>query len=127
MKTVIVCLCVLVAVTVARPGDHYTDKYDKINIPEILNNRRLLIPYILCILDKGKCTAEGKELKSHIREAIVEDCAKCTNTQRSATETVIAHLVNYEPEYWNELKGKFDPSGIYTKNHEADLRKLKAH
>lgn len=63
MKTIIICLCALVAVTVARPEEKYTSKYDNINLKEILENRRLLIPYILCVLDQGKCTSEGKELK----------------------------------------------------------------
>lgn len=56
-----------------------------------------------------------------------QDCAKCTDTQRSGTEMVIGHLINYEEEYWNQLKAKYDPKGIYTKKHEAELRKLKSH
>lgn len=44
--------------------EQYTDRYDDINIEEILSNRRLLIPYVKCLLDKGRCTPEGKELKS---------------------------------------------------------------
>lgn len=43
--------------------DKYTDKYDKIDLDEILGNKRLLQAYVNCILDKGKCTPEGKELK----------------------------------------------------------------
>lgn len=43
--------------------DLYTDRYDNINIEEILSNRRLLIPYVKCILQQGRCTPEGKELK----------------------------------------------------------------
>lgn len=43
--------------------DLYTDRYDNINVKEILNNRRLLIPYVKCILEQGRCTPEGKELR----------------------------------------------------------------
>lgn len=60
MKFVLL-LCVMVAVVYAE--DKYTDKYDNIDLDEILGNRRLLLAYFNCIMDKGKCTAEGKELK----------------------------------------------------------------
>lgn len=62
MKTVL-CLFALVAVTFARPDSTYTDKYDNIDLDEILSNKRLLLPYIKCMLEEGKCSAEGKELK----------------------------------------------------------------
>ncbi|CAB3234968.1 unnamed protein product [Arctia plantaginis] len=127
MKCIIIlCLFGLAAVAYARPNGTYTDKYDSINLDEILKNRRLLIPYVKCILDEGKCTPEGKELKSHIREGLEEDCAKCTPTQRSGTRRVLAHLINHEPEYWTQLKAKYDSSGTYAAKHESELRVLKA-
>lgn len=43
--------------------EKYTDRFDSIDIDEILANRRLLVPYLKCALDKGRCTPEGKELK----------------------------------------------------------------
>lgn len=42
----------------------YTTKYDNINLDEILNSSRLLDNYCKCLLDLGRCTPEGKELKS---------------------------------------------------------------
>lgn len=53
----------LLALFVVTYADQYTDRYDNINIDEILSNKRLLTSYIKCILDKGRCTPEGKELK----------------------------------------------------------------
>jgi hypothetical protein len=50
-----------VAAAVARPEEKY--KYDNLNIEEILGNKRLLQAYVNCVLDKGKCSPEGKELK----------------------------------------------------------------
>lgn len=44
--------------------DKYTNKYDNIDLDEILNNRRLLRNYVNCLLDKGNCTPDGNELKS---------------------------------------------------------------
>lgn len=64
MKSFIVlCFFALAAVAYARPGDLYTDKFDNVNLDEILANRRLLVPYLKCVLEQGKCTADGKELR----------------------------------------------------------------
>lgn len=51
------------AIVSAKPAELYTDKYDGIEIKEILSNRRFLLPYLKCLLDQGKCSPEGKELK----------------------------------------------------------------
>lgn len=64
MKSVVVlCLFVVLATVNAGPTGQYTDRYDNINIDEILANERLFVPYVHCLLDKGRCTPEGKELK----------------------------------------------------------------
>lgn len=42
----------------------YTTKYDNIDLDEILNSDRLLKNYFDCIMDRGKCTPDGMELKS---------------------------------------------------------------
>lgn len=42
----------------------YTTKYDNIDVDRVLSSKRLLQNYMNCLLDKGPCTAEGKELKS---------------------------------------------------------------
>lgn len=47
-----------------RAVDKYTTRYDNIDIDRILHSKRLLQNYVNCLLDKGPCTAEGKELKS---------------------------------------------------------------
>lgn len=62
-KLIIVCLVALVACAVARPDGTYTDRYDNIDLKEIIDNRRLLVPYVKCLLGEGKCSPEGKELK----------------------------------------------------------------
>ncbi|XP_045777517.1 allergen Tha p 1-like [Maniola jurtina] len=125
MKLIIlVCLC-LISFVVAKPAEHYTDKFDGIDIKEILANRRLLEPYVKCILDHGKCSPEGKELKSHIKEAVENYCAKCTDVQRNATRAVIAHLINHESAYWNQLTAKYDPDRKYTKKYENELKAAK--
>lgn len=68
MKAIIcVCLVGMVAVVLARPNDDkYTDKYDNVDLDEVLENDRLREPYLKCVVDKGKCAPDAKELKSKI-------------------------------------------------------------
>lgn len=62
---VVICFLATVALAVGAPNKsgRYTDRYDNMNLDEILDNRRLLIPYIKCALDQARCSPEGKELK----------------------------------------------------------------
>jgi hypothetical protein len=46
-----------------RREDKYTTKYDNINVDDILASDRLIDNYFKCIMDRGKCTADGAELK----------------------------------------------------------------
>lgn len=61
-----IILSTLLIVASVAAEEQYTDRYDDIDYEEILANKRLLGPYIKCILDKGRCTAEGKELKGRL-------------------------------------------------------------
>ncbi|CAK1552544.1 unnamed protein product [Leptosia nina] len=127
MKLVII-LIVCLACAYARPetSDTYTDKYDGIELDDILSNRRLFLPYVQCILEKGKCSPEGRELKSHIKEALENFCDKCTEAQKRGTQKVISYLVNNETEYWNQLVAKYDPNRKYVTKYEKELRSIKA-
>jgi hypothetical protein len=46
-----------------RRDEKYTTRYDNINVDEILESDRLRDNYINCVLEKGKCTPEGTELR----------------------------------------------------------------
>lgn len=58
-----VILCAVCAAEVAQPKT-YTTKYDNIDLDEIIHNDRLLKNYVDCLLEKGRCTPDGLELKS---------------------------------------------------------------
>ncbi|CAG9563986.1 unnamed protein product [Danaus chrysippus] len=119
LKSCVVLCCVLVCVL----GDEkYTDKYDNINLQEILDNKKLLHAYVNCILDKGKCSPEGKELKAHVQDALETGCEKCTDKQMEGTTTMIDHLVKHERAIWKELTDKFDPKGVWRKKYEDRAR-----
>jgi hypothetical protein len=47
-----------------RRDEKYTTRYDSINVDEILDSDRLRDNYVNCVLEKGKCTPEGTELRS---------------------------------------------------------------
>lgn len=68
MKLAVVCLFVLgvVIYVSARPEDRYTNKYDNIDVDQILRNDRLLNRYVDCVLERrtAKCPPEAIELKS---------------------------------------------------------------
>ncbi|GBP07794.1 Ejaculatory bulb-specific protein 3 [Eumeta japonica] len=110
---IIACL-----VAAALADDKYTDKYDNLDLEEILSNRRLLLTYSNCVLDKGRCNAEGKELRNNLEDALATGCAKCTERQEKGTYIVIEHLIKNEPEIWKELTDKFDPDKQYRKKYE---------
>ncbi|XP_028025219.1 allergen Tha p 1-like [Bombyx mandarina] len=117
---------VLLSLAIAIQAGSYSDRYDNINVAEILGNKRLLTAYIKCVLEEGKCTAEGKELKSHITDALQTGCTKCTGAQRKGIRRVIKHLIDSEPGYWDRLVDMYDPKRVYTGKYEKELRTIKA-
>lgn len=42
----------------------YTNKYDNIDVDQVLASKRLVSNYVQCLLDKKPCTPEGAELRS---------------------------------------------------------------
>ncbi|XP_046970219.1 allergen Tha p 1-like [Vanessa cardui] len=118
-KLFVVTCCLVVA---ALAEDKYTDKYDNINIQEILENKRLLTAYVNCMLDKGKCSPEGKELKDHIQDALETGCEKCTEKQKDGATTIIERLISHEKEFWDELCAKYDPEGVWRKKYEEQAK-----
>ncbi|KAL0820643.1 hypothetical protein ABMA28_006478 [Loxostege sticticalis] len=137
----LLCLSVYLCCACAQS---YTDRYDTVNLDDVLANKRLTVAYIKCMLDKGKCTSEGKELKypksyrdrfnrirrspspslAHIAEALQNGCAKCTKAQREGMRRVIKHLINHERGYWQQLVEKYDPKRVYTQKYEKELNSL---
>lgn len=56
------CFAATMTAVLAAP-EKYTTKFDNVNIDEILNNDRLVNSYFKCLMDQGKCTPEGEEVK----------------------------------------------------------------
>uniref|UniRef100_T1H8I5 Uncharacterized protein n=1 Tax=Rhodnius prolixus TaxID=13249 RepID=T1H8I5_RHOPR len=101
-------------------GEVYTSKYDNIDVDKILTNDRILSQYIKCLMDEGNCTNDGKELKT-LPDALATGCNKCSEKQKSQTEKVLRHLIKNRSRDWARLKGKYDPTGEYSKKYETKV------
>ncbi|XP_039759097.1 allergen Tha p 1-like [Pararge aegeria] len=111
-----VVLCCLLGVVLA--VEKYSDKYDNVDYKMILENERLLLGYSDCLLDKGKCTAEGKAIKENIQEALENGCERCTDRQKQGIKDVISYVIKHYPALWKEITDKYDPEGIWRKKYE---------
>nr|AGD80087.1 chemosensory protein 7 [Apolygus lucorum] len=100
----------------------YTDKYDNIDIDEILNNDRMYKNYFNCVMGNGKCTPDGLELKAKIPEALQTECAKCSDKQKKGAEKVLRFIINQKKDDYKLLEEKFDPEGVYRKKYEAQKK-----
>lgn len=66
MKTTLACLLVAVCLALVVAEKPYTNKFDNVDVDSVLGNNRILGNYIKCLMDKGPCTPEGRELKSKL-------------------------------------------------------------
>lgn len=114
----------VVAIALARPDEKYTTKYDGVDVDEILKSDRLFNNYFKCLMDKGKCTPDGSELKRLLPDALKSDCSKCSEKQRQGTEHVIKYLTENKEAQWKALQDKYDPEHVYINKFkvEADKR-----
>ncbi|KAG5342063.1 PEB3 protein, partial [Acromyrmex charruanus] len=113
----------LLVVAVVLAEEKYTTKYDNIDLDTILTSDRLLKNYVNCLLDKGSCTPDGKELKEVLPDALMTECHKCSEKQKKGTEKVVRYLVNKKPETWEQLKKKYDPTGKYSIKYTDEAHK----
>ncbi|XP_047031337.1 allergen Tha p 1-like [Helicoverpa zea] len=121
----IVAVALLYLVAESWAASTYTDKWDNINVDEILESQRLLKAYVDCLLDRGRCTPDGKALKETLPDALENECSKCTDKQKSGSDKVIRHLVNKRPEMWKELSAKYDPNNIYQDRYKDKIEAVK--
>ncbi|KAF7394523.1 ejaculatory bulb-specific protein 3-like [Vespula maculifrons] len=111
-------LIILALVTVVLAAEKYSSKYDDVDVDKILRNDRVLTNYIRCMLDEGSCTAEGRELKKILPDALATDCTKCNEKQKVTAEKVINHLKTKRSKDWDRLITKYDPRGEYKQRFE---------
>lgn len=61
---------------------------------------------------------------AHIREALSNKCAKCTDKQREGSRFVIGYLINNDSANWEKLAAKYDPQRRYVTEYESELKKV---
>ncbi|XP_031765674.2 allergen Tha p 1 [Galleria mellonella] len=103
----------------------YTNKYDGVNLDEILTNERLLTGYIKCLLEQGPCTPDAKELKNNLPDAIQNDCKKCTNRQQQGADQVMGYIIDHRPDDWNKLEEKYKSDGSYKRKYLEKKQSVK--
>ncbi|XP_063702556.1 ejaculatory bulb-specific protein 3-like [Culicoides brevitarsis] len=120
----LIALSLLLAVAAAAPAEQkYTTKYDGINLDEILKSDRLFNNYYKCLMDEGRCSPDGKELKARLPDALKTGCSKCSEKQREGTEKVLRYIIDKRKPQWAKLQAKYDPENIYTKKYEDEAAK----
>ncbi|XP_075165823.1 ejaculatory bulb-specific protein 3-like [Haematobia irritans] len=114
MKFLCLALAVVAFVTVSvSADDKYTTKYDNINYKEILGSDRLYENYHKCLVERGPCTPDGRDLKSTIPEALKNACNKCSDKQKKIADEVLQYLKDKRKSQFEELLDKYDPERIY--------------
>ncbi|XP_049832811.1 ejaculatory bulb-specific protein 3-like [Schistocerca gregaria] len=118
--------CCLVAAVAVSAQAAPQDKLDNLDVDEILNSDRLLKSYIQCMLDAddGKCTAEGKEIKSRLPKVFATGCGDCTPSHLERAVKALKHITDKYPAEWAKLKAKFDRTGEYTKQHAETWKQI---
>ncbi|XP_068148121.1 LOW QUALITY PROTEIN: ejaculatory bulb-specific protein 3 [Drosophila tropicalis] len=117
MKAAFVLLTLSIALVLA--DDKYTTKYDNVDIDEILKSERLFGNYFKCLIETGKCTPEGRELRKSLPDALKTECSKCSDKQKENTDKVIRFILDNKPEQWKQLQDKYDPEDLYIKRYRA--------
>nr|ALR72521.1 chemosensory protein 7 [Colaphellus bowringi] len=102
----------------------YSRKYDNVDVDKILKNERVLSNYIKCLLEEGPCTAEGRELKKTLPDALANECEKCNPNQKNTAEKVMKHLMSKRARDWERLSKKYDPQGNYKKRYQHLVEKV---
>ncbi|KAL1493816.1 hypothetical protein ABEB36_009502 [Hypothenemus hampei] len=122
MKVLVVALIVFMGVVLAQ-NTKYTTKYDNVDLDEIIKSDRLMKNYVNCLLEKGKCTPDGAELKRVLPDALHTECSKCSESQKKGSRKIMRHLIDNKPEWWKQLEAKYDKEGTYQKKYREELKK----
>ncbi|KAH1007266.1 hypothetical protein HUJ04_004523 [Dendroctonus ponderosae] len=122
MKIFIIVCCAFIGLVLA-DTPKYTTKYDNVDLEEIIKSDRLMKNYVNCLLEKGKCTPDGAELKRVLPDALHTECSKCSDSQKKGSRKIMRHLIDNKPEWWTELENKYDKEGAYKKQYREELKK----
>ena len=102
-----VVLLTLALATWACAEEFYSDKYDYIDVHEILTNDKLREQYYNCFMGTAPCvTPDAKFFKKNLPEAIATKCKKCTEKQVKSFDAMAGWYAEHQPEKWNAVVEK---------------------
>ncbi|XP_035778661.1 ejaculatory bulb-specific protein 3-like isoform X2 [Anopheles albimanus] len=101
----------------ATSTETYVTKYDNINLEEIFASERLMNNYMNCLKKIGPCTPDGQQLRVNLPDALMSDCAKCSEKQRIGADKVIKFIVANRPDDFATLESLYDPTGEYRRKY----------
>ncbi|XP_049537840.1 ejaculatory bulb-specific protein 3-like [Anopheles darlingi] len=101
----------------ASSPETYVTKYDNINLEEIFASERLMNNYMNCLKKVGPCTPDGQQLRANLPDALMDDCAKCSEKQRIGADKVIKFIVANRPDDFATLESLYDPTGEYRRKY----------
>ncbi|KAG5334700.1 PEB3 protein, partial [Acromyrmex charruanus] len=102
--SLIVTIIAVALACVFAEKEFYSDRYDDININEILANEKLRKEYYYCLLGTAPCkTADAKFFAEIIGDAMQTQCRKCTEKQKNLLDTLIDWYTKNKPEEWEAI------------------------
>ena len=102
-----VVLLTLALATWACAEERYSDKYDYVDVHEILTNDKMREQYYNCFIGSSPCaTPDAKFFKTHLPEAIATKCKKCTEKQVKMFDAMAEWYTENQPEKWDAVVKK---------------------
>ncbi|KAL3275490.1 hypothetical protein HHI36_020250 [Cryptolaemus montrouzieri] len=95
------------------------NKYENLEIDDMLKNERIVQNFYQCLMTGEKCIPEAAELRENLPEIVQTGCPTCSEKLVSKAKKVIDHFITNKPEWWAEIEAKYDPDGTYRKKHAA--------
>ncbi|GAB1860002.1 Chemosensory protein [Camponotus japonicus] len=87
--------------------EKYEDKYDDIDVHEVLENVKLREQYYKCFMATGPCvTADQKFFSKIVSEAFQTKCKLCTEKQKYMLDEISEWYTKNDPEKWNAFIAK---------------------
>lgn len=121
MKIVIAFLAFVVIVA-AHPQTNYSSRFDNVDVDEILKSDRLFNNYFKCLMDTGRCTPDGSELRRVLPDALESSCSKCSEKQRESSEKILQFISKSKKPQWEELKAKYDPDQKFVTKYREEAK-----
>ncbi|XP_012533235.1 ejaculatory bulb-specific protein 3 [Monomorium pharaonis] len=82
----------------------YTDKYDDLDVVNILQNDKLRGQYHGCFMETSPCvTADAKFLKDIFFDALQTKCRRCTEKQKEQMNLIVEWYTKNKPEEWEGI------------------------